>query len=911
MTLAASSRLGPYEITAKLGEGGMGEVYRATDTKLKREVAIKVLPAAFTEDQERLARFEREAQLLAQLHHPNIASIFGLEESNGMRALVMELVEGPTLAERLAPGPLSLDESLGVALQIAQALEEAHDKGIIHRDLKPQNIKASREGRVKVLDFGLAKAMDAKAVSASAADLARSPTLMQSPTLTAVHGTQLGVILGTAAYMAPEQARGVAVDKRADIWAFGVVLYETLTGRRLFEGELVTDVLANVLKKEIDFAALPAETPSAVRRLLHRCLERNPKNRLHDIADARVVLDELIHGVGIEGAPVAAAAVAAPARRAWPIAVAVLAALAAGAIADRWLGRSSAHDEPGARWALAVPDDLTLSSAEYPQLAISEDGRLQAAVVVDESGTSRILLRTTDEFAARVLPETERANTPIFSPDAAWIGFFRDTGLFKIPVGGGPPIRLAEVSGQTRGATWSRDGNIYFVPDTVGGLLRVSERGGPTTAVTKPDEARDERTHRWPQALPDGSAVLFTCDTQASTEYYDDARIEAVRPATGQRTVLVEGASLARYAPGGQLVFARGGSLYAIGFDARALAVRGAPMTVAQGVATDVGSGAVQFAISAGGDAIWAPGGATASYQLVWMDRSGAESSVPIAQAPYNESELSPDGKKVALVGGEGGVADLWVADLERGTLTRLTVGEFVTNPVWTPDGARIVYGTRARGSQGYRSLISWKPADGSRDAEVLAEGSRSLSPSDVSGDGRLLVYSALKEDGNGEDLFLLPLAGAVTPQLLLGGQFFKDAAMISPDGRWLAYVSDEGGQSTVFVRPFPAGDGRWQISTPSGIEPRWSGDGRELLYRDAAVLYRVAIDTSHGFAAGRPERLFDRVASGGSVHSYALAPDGKRILTYRSPAGRGALRTIHLDLGFARRLALSSRESR
>jgi eukaryotic-like serine/threonine-protein kinase len=897
------AKLGSYEITAKLGEGGMGEVYRATDTKLKRDVAIKVLPAAFTEDKERLQRFEREAQLLAQLHHPNIASIFGLEESDGTRALVMELVEGPTLAERLETGALPFNESLSVSLQIAHALEEAHEKGIVHRDLKPQNIKASIEGKVKVLDFGLAKAMDPSgAISGpgSASHLAKSPTLTMGATVQ-------GMILGTAAYMSPEQAKGFPVDKRADIWAFGVVLYEMLTGGTLFAGDSVGDTLAAVIRADIDLDRLPAETPGAIRRLLRRCLERNPKNRLHDIADARIVLEEVLRGVEFESVP-AAAPVAAPARRVWPFAAAVAVALATGAAVDRWLVSSAPLADAGARWAVAIPDGYTLSSAEYPQVAISADGRQQAAVVVDDGGTPSILLRTRDEFAARIVPGTERANTPFFSPDGNWLGFYRDTGLFKVPLGGGPPIRLAAASGQTRGATWSRDGNIYFAPDSVGGLQRVSELGGPTTEATRLDEGRDERTHRWPSALPDGSAVLFTCDTQASTEYYDDARIEAVRTANGERTVLVEGSSQARYAPGGHLVFARGGALFAVAFDAKALAVRGAPTTVAQGVATDVGSGAVQFAIAANGDAVWAPGGTTASYRLVWMDRGGSESSLPLPAAPYNESELSPDGRRVALVGGEGGVSDLWVADLERGTVTRLTVGEFVTNPVWTPDGARILYGTRSRGATKYRWLIVWKPADGSRDAETLVESDRTLSTSDVTDDGRFLLYSEIKADATGEDLFRLPLAGERTPELLLGGQLFKREGKVSPDGRWLAYVSDEGGQSTVFVRPFPAGEGRWQISTPNGVEPRWSRDGRELFYRTNQTLYRVAVDGSRGFSAGRPEPLFDRVASGSAVHTYALSPDGQRIFTSRSPEGRGSLRTLHFDLGFAQRLALASR---
>jgi dipeptidyl aminopeptidase/acylaminoacyl peptidase len=400
--------------------------------------------------------------------------------------------------------------------------------------------------------------------------------------------------------------------------------------------------------------------------------------------------------------------------------------------------------------------------------------------------------------------------------------------------------------------------------------------------------------------------VLYTSDTHASTEYYDDARIEAVRTATGERTVLVEGSSLGRYAPGGHLIFARGGALYSLDFDAKTLAVRGAPTTVAQGVATDVGSGAVQFAIAASGAAVWAPGGKTASYRLVWIDRAGVETPTTIPEAPYNEIELSPDGKRAALVGGEGGVSDLWVADLERGVVTRLTVGDFVNNPVWTPDGGRIVYATGTRSGSEERWRIVWKPADGSREAETLVAAKRGQYPGGgVTRDGRFLAYSAIKDDGSGEDIFLLPLVGERMPRLLLGGPFAKNEPAVSPDGRWLAYVSNEqGGRTTVFVRPFPEGDGRWQISTSSAVEPRWSPDGRELFYRSNQTIYRVAVDTRDGFAAGRPEPLIDRVASGSSIRTFSLAPDGKRFLTPRSPEGRGSLRTIYLDLGFARRLS-------
>ena len=891
MSVSVGTRIGSYEIAAAIGAGGMGEVFRARDTRLNRDVAIKVLPAAFAQDKERVARFRREAQVVASLNHTHIAAIHGLEESDGVLALVLELVEGEDLAQRLTRGAIPIDESIDIARQIAEGLEAAHEKGVVHRDLKPANVKITRDGVVKILDFGLAKAFEDDPTSSDSA-LANSPTMARPM-------TNDGMILGTAAYMSPEQARGKTVDKRADIWSFGVVLFEMLTGRRLFAGETVSDTLAAVLRQDVRLDALPHDTTPAVRRLLERCLERDARRRLRDIGEARLALETPAAESNVRDATPST-----PARRVWPLALAVTAALVAGAIAGRWLRSPSAVAAVSGRWALAIPDGYTLSIAEYPQLALSQDGRLQATVVVDdESGTPKILLRNRDDFAPRIVPETERANTPFFSPDGKWIGFYRDNQLFKIPVGGGPPIRLAQVSGQTRGATWSRDGFLYFTANTTASLSRISELGGPVTEVTKLDENRDERTHRWPDALPDGSAVLFTSDTHASTEYYDDARIEAVRPSTGERKILVEGASQARYAKGGYLIFARGGSLYSVAFDEKELTVHGAPAKVAQGVATDVGSGAVQFVTSASGDAVWAPGGPTAAQHVAWMDRSGVETSVPLPPVPYNELSLSPDGRRVALVGGESGIADVWVADLERGTLTRLTVGEFAFAPVWTADGSRIVYGTRTRQRNENRWQIAWKSADGSREAEVLIQGPRTMTPNDVTRDGRSLVYSVLKDKNDGEDVFLLPISGPHTPQLLVGGPFFKNEAALSPDGRWLAYLSDEGGQTSVFVRPFPSGDGRWQVSTPQGIEPRWSAGGREIFFRADTALFRVPVDTSRGFSAGRPERLFDRLASGSSIHSYSPSPDGKRILTHRSPEGRGSLRTLYFDVGFAQRL--------
>jgi Tol biopolymer transport system component len=899
VTLAAGLKLGPYEVIAPLGSGGMGEVYRARDTKLGREVAVKVLPAGLASDPERLARFEREARVLASLNHPHIAAIYGVEDSTPVKALILELVEGPTLQDRIEAGPIPREEALSIARQIAEALESAHERGIVHRDLKPANVKVGADDEVKVLDFGLAKALDPTA-STSSPDITHSPTLSI--------GTQDGMILGTAAYMSPEQARGKPIDRRADIWAFGVVLCEMLTGRRLFEGETVSDTLAAVLRQEIRLEGLPPDTPPAVRALLARCLDRDPKTRLRDIGEARIALDPNVSPAPAAAEPPVVLASAAVRTRGLPLAVAAMLALVIG-LATGWRLRRPAPESlgAGARVGLAIPDGFVLSPEQMPQLAISDDGRSQVVVVVDASKASHLLLRSIDQIEPRLLPDTDGANGPFFSPDGKWIGFFRGQSLFKIPTGGGAPVELASTASVTsaRGATWSRDGFIYFAPSVSVGLSRIPQNGGPVTAVTRLDPARDERTHRWPQALPDGSAVLFTCDTSVSTEYYDDARIEAVRPSTGERKVLVEGASQARYGSGNRLVFARGGSLFAVAFDPGKLETRGTPDPVVQGVATDVGSGSVQFALSPSGAAVWAPGGLTSQYRLFWVDRNGVETPAPIPPEPYNEAELSPDGKRVALTGGQGGSSDLWVADLERGTQTRLTVGQVVANPVWTRDGARIAYLTRDRKGPAGHSQIFWVPADGSRNAELLTESEHMLSPSGFTADSGKLIYSASSTDNEaaGMDIYLLPVTGARKPELLLSDGFAKRGAVVSPDGRWMAYWSNEGGQQNIFVRPFPTGEGRWQISTAAAFEPRWGPEQKEIYYRSGAELYRVPVDTLHGFSAGRPEPVIDRVSTAGIVHTYAPAPDG-RIFTPRSPEGRGSARTVNLDLGFAARLA-------
>ncbi len=891
MPLISGQRLGSYEVSAKVGEGGMGEVYRAIDPALKREVAIKVLPAAFATDPERLARFEREAQLLAQLHHPNIASIFGFHEADGVRFLSLELVPGETLEQRIARGPVPHDEVVAIAAKIAEGLEYAHERGIVHRDLKPANVKLTPEGEVKILDFGLAKAVTGEVSSGGPTS---TPTVM--PTMTSA-GTAIGLILGTAAYMSPEQARGRPVDKRADVWAFGAVLYEMLTGRRPFEGETISDTIAAVLTKQVDLGAVPEPE---LRRLLARCLERDAKMRLRDIGEARIALGTRPEEAAAERASPAAT----PASGRWLLALLPVIAVA-GLGAGWWLHRPSPVSQSRARWSLAIPEALSINAIEQINVAVSRDGKQQAVVVLDANAVPHLLLRSEDAIAPRVLQDTDRATGPFFSPDGEWLAFFRDAKLFKIPVAGGPPVHHADTTGQPRGATWSRDGYIYLTPDAASPLQRVKEGGGAPEAATKLDDGRGERTHRWPEALPDGSAVLFTSDDQSSTEYYDDARIEALRPTTGERKVVLEGASVARYAPSGHLVFSRGGILYAVRFDPKTLATKGSPFPVIEGVSTDVSTGAASFALSEDGRAVWIPGAAGTSWKQLWVTRDGAETSVAIPPAPYNELALSRDGKYVALTGGQGGVSDLWVYDTERESMTRLTTGQFIARPVWSPDGKRIAFGTRLQGPKSQFNMwqIAWRAADGSSDQEVLFEKERAQLPSGFTADGRSVLFDGVDASALHRDIFLLPVDGERKPHLVLGGPAFKGYGALSPDGRFLAYTSTEGGLPSVFVRPFPSGDARWQISTPQGAEPRWSADGRELFYRWGGVLHRVRVDTARGFSASRPEKLFDRVAISNAITSYGVGPDGVRFFTFRSPTGATEVRNVNVDLGFAQRL--------
>lgn len=873
MTIDRGSRIAAYEITGKLGEGGMGEVWRATDTKLKREVAIKVLPAAFTDDRERLARFEREAQLLAQLHHPHIASIFGLEESDGVRALVMELVDGPTLADRMEAGALPLEECLSVARQILEALEEAHEKGIVHRDLKPQNVKVTVEGKVKVLDFGLAKAMDTAAAGMSGAPLS-SPTMMNSPTLTALHGTQLGVILGTAAYMSPEQARGGAVDRRADLWAFGVVLYEMLTGNTVFAAETVPDTLAAVLTRELDWSALPPETPPEIRRLLRRCLARKPKSRLHSAADARIVVEEVLAGTaGDEASPVAAPAVAAtPPPRLWPLR-AGLAALALSTVA---LGGFITLDRPAppkvVRATVLPPEKASfyLESTRPGPVALSPDGRHLAFTLRTADGRRSLWVRAVDALEARELPSTENAHYPFWSPDSRQIGFFSESHLKKIALAGGPPVSLAPAD-FGKGGSWSPKGQIVFAPSATGPLFVVPSAGGEAKPVTALVEATADAGHRLPRFLPDGEHFLFVARQANGAE----VRVGSLSGAPPEQLLATD--SNAEYASG-RLLFVRASTLMAQPFDARTRQLSGEAIPIVENVLTIPGAVVAAFTASAEGTLAYQTGSSGSDVRLVWRDREGKALGTLGEAAPQRNPRISPDGRSVAVHMPDpgSGANDLWIWDVRRGLRSRFTFDPAADQgPLWSPDGEMLAFSS---GREGSFNAIWTAPVGGTEPPRRVAAGPRSLVPQAWSPDGERIVATAFG-GSSPVDLVVVPAAGG-DPEPLVAAEFAESNAALSPDGRWLAYQSNETGRDEVYVTSFPVPGRKWQVSQGEGLMPAWRGDGREVYYRDERGLWAAEVDgTKAVLEVGVVRRLFDLPGSFAPTRQYDVTPDGQRFL--------------------------------
>ena len=878
MALTSGTRIGSYEIRSLLGAGGMGEVYRSRDSKLGREVALKVLPSALAADSDRLGRFSREAKVLAALNHPNIAAIYGLEDSGATHALVMELVEGPTLAERIKTGPVPSEEALPIAKQICEALEYAHDHGIVHRDLKPANIKVTPEGTVKVLDFGLAKALESEG---SSADVSSSPTMSRL-------ATQAGIILGTAAYMSPEQARGKAADRRADIWAFGCVLYEMLTGEIAFGGETVSDVLAAVIKEHPNWAQLPAKTSARIRVLVQRCLQKDPRQRLQAIGDARIVIDEVLSGAPDPTLPAQQNVVEVPASRwrpfmLWSAGGLIVGALVAGVFF--LVLRPQVPPRPVQRLAIGIPPS-TSSSPFFPDMALSPDGT-QVVYSVSQSGKTQLYLRPLDQFEAKAIAGTEDASGPSFSPDGRSLAFFAGGNLRKVDVAGGPVQTLCSSLGA--GASWAADGSIFFQGKNLG-LSRVAGTGGTCEEITKPDAAQVEVAHDLPEVLPGGEAVLFNIGRGFSS---GETSVGLLSLKTRKWQTLIPGGIDPHYIAPGYVVYSQGGSLLAVPFDLAQLRVTGSPIPVVDGVMTNPDSGEARFALSRDGTLAYIPGSGTgARRKVVSVNPSGASQVLTQSEGAYEDLSLSPDGHSVALTV-EGPMWNIWIYSIPRGTLTRFTFENDNRDPFWTPDGKRVVYTSFRNGKYG----LYWKAADGSGSEEQLISGVNWMCASSFSPDGKELAYI----QDNPEtvvDIWILPLEGERKPRPFLSTRFKEWFPEFSPDGHWLAYESDESGRFEIYVQPFPGPGAKMQISNEGGTRPLWSHDGRTLFYSKDNNLMRVPIQTKPAFSAGTPHPMFQGnfYASG---HYYDIMPDGKQFVFIRETEQARAATQINVVLNW------------
>jgi serine/threonine-protein kinase len=914
MSLSEGTCLGPYSIVAPLGAGGMGEVYLATDSRLKRQVAVKILPSGVAADPDRLARFQREAELLASLNHPHIAAVYGLEDAGGVKALVMELVEGPTLADRIAQGPLPPDEALPIARQIAAALGAAHESGIIHRDLKPANIKVRNDGTVKVLDFGLAKL--AKAEASSAPHLSNAATLTSPAHAAAV--TTMGLILGTAAYMSPEQARGREVDKRTDIWAFGAVLYEMLTGVRAFPGEDLTETMAAVVKSTPDWTALPAETPASVVALIQKCLEKDRNARAGDIAVAQFPLgDSGASGVS-RATPARAASLAAGMIRTLPW---VFAILVLGVAAGWVFSRERPATPPVSRLQMSVLPADSLTSSDVSSrparhvLAISPDGRL-AVFSAQRGNAAQLYARPLDRESAVPIAGTEGGVAPFFSPDGSSIGFWVGSTIKRVPIAGGQPATIADFPDAIRGsATWGDDGSIFVAGSA--GIARVPSTGGTPATLLASDRSKNER-HVLPHALPGGKAILFTTVTGRE---WSGASIVLLSIDSGDRREIVKGGADARYVDSGHLVYVRAGTLMSVPFDLRSQQVVGSPVAVLEDVMQSMNNpnssdetGAGHFAVSRSGALLYLTGGVTPNLESSWewIEKSGTRKKVDgVPAGAYLFPRLSPDGQRVAVNvrRPSSRVADIWVYDVLRSAPARLTFEGNNSSPVWSPDGRRIVFSADAQGSSNLY-VIS---ADGSGKPERLTKSDYSQIPSSWDRTTGMLAFlqrPTLETTG----IWVLPVDGPPsTPKLFLESRFFLSHAEFSPDGRWIAYTSNESGGREVYVQPYPGPGEKVRVSTDStggGTEPIWAPDGRELLYRGFGPhggVMAAAISSTSPFRVNPPRLLVElntsEYDSTSPVRSWNVSADGQRFLASRFDRKAQPITTLHVVLNFDQEL--------
>jgi serine/threonine protein kinase/Tol biopolymer transport system component len=862
---AHPEQIGPYPIERELGRGGMGIVYLGRDTKLDRPVAIKVLPDLVTDDADRLARFEREARLLASLNHPNIAGIYGIEESEGNRFLALEFVDGPTLAERLDRGALPVDESINVAFQIACALEAAHENGVIHRDLKPGNVKLAPTGEVKVLDFGLAKGAATSGDSDS--------NLSHSPTLT-LAGTGVGVILGTAAYMSPEQARGKPVDRRTDIWSFGCVLYECLTGRQLFAGETASDIIAKILEREPDWEALPARTPEKVRQLIRRCLEKDPKRRLRDIGEARIELEDVEAARTSSIRTVATDATSSevrPARRAgaipWVIAAVAIAVAAASLLSSGLFKRST--DAPLVRFQVTPERGITILPTG-PELAISPDGRMLVYGAADSTGSYLLWIRPLDSLEATPLAGTNEAYLPFWSPDSRTIGFFATDKLHTISLDGGSVETLCDGIGG-RGGSWNRDDIIIFGVGA-GPIYKVPASGGTPEAITALDSTRKETAHRFPFFLPDGKRFLFvTLPMQLGQHDVFIGDLDASQPAH-----LMSAQSGVIYAEPGYLLYQRGANIVAQLFEAGAASVTGEPWVIGAAPQRPDYTGANVVCASESGQLAYLSA-QDLNTRIAWFDRQGREvGSIAVAEGIYDGPSLSPDGRLLALERKTApGESDIWLVELDRVVANRFTFGPGENRiPLWTPDGQSVVFQSNRNGPWD----IFIKPVDGSTPEQpILTSDATFKHPTSIAPDGRHLLFDQLRS-GGGMDIWVLPLEGDREPLPYVVTSYYEGDGKISPDGRWAAFASQESGTIEIYVTSFLTPGRKYRISTNGGNRPQWRGDGREIIYLgvDGRTVMSVPIETEPQLRAGTPRPLFRSPA--GTVAGVAT-PDTQRFL--------------------------------
>ncbi len=865
-----------YKVIEKIGQGGMGEVYRATDTKLNRDVALKILPEQFASDPQRMGRFQREAEVLASLDHPNIGQIYGIEDAGQTKALIFQLIEGPTLAERISQGPIPLEEALKIALQITEGVEAAHEKGVIHRDLKPANIKITPEGQVKILDFGLAKALEAELPASS---------LSQSPTLTNA-ATQAGVILGTAAYMSPEQARGKPTDRRADIWAIGVVLFEMLSGTRAFEAEDVSLVLAHVLSHEPNWEKLPADLSPRLRDLLERCLRKDPTLRLQAIGDVRITLQEYLADPVEQLAQPDADAVQAPQRHILPwVAALVLAVITGVAV---WNLKPTDLQPLTARFYHELPEDQVFSNGSRPLVAVSPDG---SQIVYEANG--QLYLRNLDEMEARPIQGTdEDPNNPFFSPGGEWVGYYStsDLQLKKIAPIGGASVTLCDAT-IPFGASWGSDDTILYAQPE--GIMRVSANGG-TPELVVPTEAAEqvhgpqkagEQVHG-PQMLPGGEWVLFTLTSTSGPTRWDEAQIVAQSLESGERKILWEGGSDARFVPTGHLVYALEDVLFALPFDLASLEVSGGPVPVVEGVRranNPAGNTATaNYGFSDRGTLIYIPGSVARFRNILALaDRNGTVEPLDVPPMGYRSPRLSPDGSRLVVEASSGERSDIWVYDLAGDTqIRRLTLEGNNVRPIWTPDGERVTFASNREETPG----IYWQAADGSGVPERLttAEEGTQHWPESWSPDGETLSFAVVI--GSEAAIWTLSRDSEAKPEVFVDEPGSNQrGSVFSPDGKWLAYHSTELDAAQVYVQPFPATGAKHRITQESRASALWAPDGNELFFNDSngPRLMGVEITTDAGFAFGNEQVLGMQgyLYLSGGIRTYDITPDGQRFL--------------------------------